>query len=29
VGLGTIAIAVAEEMQTIEDANEPYLIQEA
>ncbi|MDR2436226.1 MAG: Holliday junction branch migration DNA helicase RuvB [Puniceicoccales bacterium] len=28
VGLGTVAIAVGEEMQTIEDVNEPYLIQE-
>jgi Holliday junction DNA helicase RuvB len=28
VGLGTVAIAFGEEMQTIEDVNEPYLIQE-
>jgi Holliday junction DNA helicase RuvB len=28
VGLGTIAIAVGEEIQTIEDVHEPYLIQE-
>ncbi|MDR1255895.1 MAG: Holliday junction branch migration DNA helicase RuvB [Puniceicoccales bacterium] len=28
VGLGTVAIAVGEEIQTVEDVHEPYLIQE-
>ncbi|MDR0715247.1 MAG: Holliday junction branch migration DNA helicase RuvB [Puniceicoccales bacterium] len=28
VGLGTVAIAVSEEVQTVEDVHEPYLIQE-